>query len=437
MNRPVADQITAPSSDSAARRVIATQGFAVLWLGDATSRLGYQIAQFLLPLLAVTVLHSTGLKVGMVSAAQVVPVIVLSISAGALIRRVGPRGLLASINVIRCGALAGLGIWFASQGPNYWLLLATATVVGSATVFYDIGFQTTVPKMIGPNQLVQGNGILQASGSATQMAGPAAAGFVLQLVGAPLAAVVTAVLFGAAAAGFRSLRAGPSDSKAIDRTPFYDGFRIVWQCRAIRDLCLQSGIFNLHEEAFLTALLIYAVRTLGISGGVLGVLLGLASAGALVGSLVTGHLAPRIHAGAAVSGGLIAAAVSLLIGSALAPLAPLVVLAVALIVNGVAQSVYNVLVVSLRQTIPRPDQLGPVTAVYRLISFGTVPLGAMLGGGLVDIIGARMTLLAVTISMTVASVTLLRSPIRRVRSVTDAKRDLGLSTVLSGGVDQG
>lgn len=426
MNRPVADQITEPSPHSAARRVIAIQGFAVLWLGDAASRLGYQIAQFLLPLLAVTVLHSTGFKVGMVSAGQVVPVIVLSISAGALTRRVGPRGLLASINVIRCGALAGLGIWFASQGPNYWLLLVTATVVGSATVFYDIGFQTTVPKMIGPDQLVQGNGILQASGSATQMAGPAMAGFVLQLVGAPLAAVVTAVLFGAAAAGFRSLRASPSDSKVIDRTPFYDGFRIVWQCRAIRDLCLQSGIFNLHEEAFLTALLIYAVRTLGISGGVLGVLLGLASAGALVGSLVTGHLAPRIHAGAAVSGGLIAAAVSLLIGSALAPLAPLVVLAVALIVNGVAQSVYNVLVVSLRQTIPRPDQLGPVTAVYRLISFGTVPLGAMLGGGLVDIIGARVTLLAVTISMTVASVTLLRSPIRRVRSVTDAKRDLGL-----------
>lgn len=407
-------------------RLVTSQGFLGLFLGDAASRLGYQIALFFFPLLAVAVLHSTGIRVGLVSASQVVPVIVLSISAGTMVRRIGPRRLLMSVNAARGAALAVLAIWFATHGPSYWMLLVIAAVVGAATVFYDIGFQTTVPGMLRPEQLVSGNGILQASSSATQMAGPAVAGFLLQLAGAPLAAVITAVLFAMAAASFLSMRPAAKGDQGRSSIPSSEGLKLVWRCTAIRDLCLQSGIFNLHEEAFLTALLIFVVRTLGVSGGVLGIMFGLASAGALVGSLVTGQISGRIHAGMAVAGGLIAAAASLMLGTIIVMLAPLLVLGIALVVNGVAQSVYNVLVVSLRQIIPRPEELGPVTAVYRLISFGTVPVGATIGGALVDVLGARTAMLVITISMTAASLTLLRSPIRRVRQVQDARAELGI-----------
>jgi MFS family permease len=408
------------------RVLLRTPAFRSLWAGDMVARLGYQIALFLLPLLAVTVLHASATRVGVVSASQFVPVILLSLVAGVLADRARPRTVLVVCNVVRGAALGVAGLVYGLVGLHFWLLVATAVVIGSMTVFYDVGYQTTVPRVLSVSELVPGNGILQATNSATQMAGPAVAGFLVQTTGLPLSVGLTSALFAGAVVSFWFLGTPASvDDPLRQRVSITAGLVFTWRCRPIRDLCLQSGVFNLHEEAFLTAFLIYTIRTLHFSGGTVGLVIGLGSVGALVGSLLAGRLSGRLHAGLAVTGALFVAAASLLAGRLLAGvLVPTAVLAVAFVVNGIAQSIYNVYAVSLRQVIPSPEYLGSVTASYRLVSFGTIPLGALLGGVLTDAVGAATALVIVGASMTVCCLLLLASPLRTVRDVAEAKEAL-------------
>ncbi|MFE9632478.1 MFS transporter [Streptomyces sp. NPDC006463] len=402
--------------------------FRRLWIGDAVSRLGYQVALFLFPLLAVVELHSSGAQAGLVSASQFVPVVVLSLVAGVFADRAPTRTLIVVCTVVRGAALALLGVGYALFGLNLWMLLAIAFVVGSATVFYDIGYQSAVPKLLKPAELAEGNGILQASTSATQMAGPALAGVFVQLAGLPFAVTVTCALFAGAGISFWSLRiaedAVPPPSRPGGRA-LLAGLKFTWTCRPIRDLCVQSGLFNLHEQAFLTAFMIYGVRQADLSTGAVGLIIGVASIGALAGSVGVGRLASRLHAGKTLTTGLLIASGSLLLGPLLSGLLPPVVAyGLAFLSNGLALGAYNVYVMSLRQTIPPREFLGSVTASYRLVALGPNPLGALIGGALADALGAGDALLVIAVSLAVSSLPLLASPVKGVRRVEEAGADL-------------
>ena len=403
--------------------LLRTRDFRLLWLGDAPARLGYQIAQFLLPLLAVAVLGSTAAEVGLVSAALSAPVLVLSLVAGVLADRVPTRALLVACNLVRGAALGVLGLVHAVAGVDLWLLVSIAVLVGCATVVYDIGYQTVLPRVVPIRQLTSGNGVLLASISVAQMAGPALAGFFVQETGLPIAAAATAALFAGALVSFAMLRVPTTGQRGANRArpSVTVGARFVWQCRPIRSLCVQSGLFNLHEQAFLTAFTIYGVRTAGLSGGTVGLVIGAGSAGALVGSLATGRLSARLHAGRVVTTSLVIGSMALAIGVLLSGHGHQVpILAAAFALNGIALAAYNVFAVSLRQTLSPPELLGSVAAVYRLATFGPISVGAVVGGGLVGLIDARTALLAIACSAVCFTALLLPSPLRYVRSVEQA-----------------
>ncbi|WP_037603369.1 MFS transporter [Streptacidiphilus rugosus] len=406
--------------------------FRSLWTGDAVARLGHQIAQFLLPLLAATALHGTAFEVGAVSAAQFVPVVVLSPAAGSLAGRMPTRTLLVACNLLRGVATAVLAALCLVTGLSFWPLVCVAVVVGSAAVFHDIGYDAAAPRLLSGNQLTAGNGLFEASYSAAQLAGPALAGYGARRLGlTPTASVVTA-LFLAAIVLFRTVRL-PAPAAGGDGTPsgitMRAGLDFVRRNRSLRDLCLQSALFNLHEQAFLTAFMIYGIRSLHLSGGAIGTVLGVGGGAALVGSLVVGRVGPRMHAGAVVCGSLIVAGLSLLAGCVLARFAPAeAVLAVAFVVNGVALAAYNVFALSFRSALPPPQYLGAVTAVYRLVAMAPLPLGALLGGALLDALGGSAALVLVTGSLTLTSLRLLRSPLRRTRTV-DAGAERSASEV--------
>lgn len=418
------------------RTLLKRSVFRRLWAGEAMSRLGYRTAQFLLPLLAVVQLGSSGSQTGLVSAAQFLPVVVLSLTAGVFADRLDARRLILVCTVIRGAALGLLGLAYATLGLSLWMLLAVAFVVGSATVFYDVGYQSAVPKLLRPQELAAGNSLLQAANSATQMAGPALAGLFVAMAGLPFAVSVTTALFAGALISFWSLRMpaaedgsahGANRSGASGDGPrrglraVLTGMRFTWGCRPVRDLCVQSGMFNLHEQAFLTAFMIYGVRVAGLSAGTVGLLIGVASAGALIGSVAVGRWSKRLHAGGTLTAGLMIASASLVAGALLAPAAStVVVFSCAFLCNGLALGAYNVYAVSLRQVLPPRELLGAVTANYRLVSLGPTPLGALLGGVLADVVGADDALVIVGASLTLSSLLLLISPLKAIRRVEEA-----------------
>ena len=421
-----------PSPVAEHRPLLRVPGFRLLLGGDFAARLGYQTAQFLFPLIAVVKLHSTGFQTGLISAAQFIPVVIFSLVAGLVAERTRTRGLILLTSVIRGAALGVLGLVCGTVGLSIWFLAIAALVVGSATVFYDTGFQSGIPRLLRPSELARGNGLLQASTSTTQMAGPTLAGLLLQAAGPPLAIGIIAATFVGAVVAFTLLKAADQqwaaasrDRGGADREPdkrsVLAGLRFTWSCRPVRDLCVQAGMFNLHEQAFLTAFLLFGVRSAHLTAAVVGALIGVASVGALIGSLASGRLSPFLHAGATLTVGLPTASAAFLIGPLLTPALPTeVAFGAAFLVNGLALGAYNVYSMSLRQAIPPPESLGSVIASYRMVSWGLIPVGALVGGTLADVLGPHSALLTIAASMTLVSLLLLVSPLKRIRRVEEA-----------------
>jgi len=417
------------------RSLLGVPGFRLLWGGDFAARLGYQTTQFLFPLVAVVRLHSTGFQTGLISAAQFIPVVIFSLTAGVVAERTRTKGLILVSSVIRGVALGVLGLVCGMLGPSIWLLAVAALVVGSATVFYDTGFQSGIPRLLRPSELARGNGLLQASTSATQMAGPTVAGVLVQAAGPPLAIGITAAAFLGAVVAFVPLKAADQQGIAATRTgsgagrggqelqkrSVLTGLRFTWTCRPVRDLCVQAGMFNLHEQAFLTAFLLFGVRSAHLKAAEVGALIGVASVGALIGSLASGRLSPFLHAGATLTAGLPTASAAFLLGPLLSRTLPVqVAFGAAFLINGLALGAYNVYAMSLRQAIPPPESLGSVIASYRMVSWGLIPVGALVGGALADTLGPHNALLTIAASMTLVSLLLLVSPLKRIRRVEEA-----------------
>ncbi|MFF9025209.1 MFS transporter [Streptomyces eurythermus] len=415
---------TGPDTAAVTEGPLRVAAFRSLWAGDSLAQLAHQVTQFLLPLLAVTAIHSSPSSVGVVSASQFLPVIFLSLVAGAYANRVSARGLLVACNLLRAAALGVLGVVCAVTGLDFWLLVGAAVVIGCVVVFHDVGYQSALPRVLAPGQLTAGNGLYEASFSAAQMAGPALAGYAVHALGLPVLMSVTAALFLGSALCFLPLRLPALNAAEKAREAGVSvraGLRFTWRTAVIRDLCLQSALSNLHEQAFVTAFVLYAIRSLGLSGSALGLIMGLGSVGALIGSLVVGRLGTRMHAGLVLSVSLVVAGFSLLVGTAVArPGSAEPVLATAFVVNGVALAAYNVFAMSLRSTLPPPEYLSTVTAGYRLVSRAPMPLGALLGGVLVDALGGGTAVTVIGVSMTVCAMSLLRSPLRRVRRLHTA-----------------
>jgi MFS family permease len=397
--------------------------FRRLLIGDSVARLGYQVAQFMLPLLAVTTLHASPFQVGLVSVSQAGPVIVLSLVAGLVADRVSARNLIMLCNLIRAAGIGLLGLLYGLDGLAFSPLLLTGAVIGSAAVFYDVGYQSTVPKVLEGDRLIRGNGYLQASFNATLTSGPALAGLLVEDAGVAGTLGVVGGLFVAALLAYRSLQAGAAVRGPQARPSLVRGLKFTWHCRPIRDLCVQSGLFNLFEQAFETAFLLYAVRTAGLSGGEIGLVVGAGGVGAVAGSLTIGHFSRRLHAGWSAITGQVSCGVILLAAALLAQ--PLksqagAVFAIAFCLNGAALSLYNVFVASIRQALSPREFMGAVTAAYRLVSFGPIPLGGLLGGVLVELVGAPYALTAVAGGLLLSSLHLLPSPVKQLRSVEDA-----------------
>lgn len=91
---------------------------------------------------------------------------------------------------------------------------------------------------------------------------------------------------------------------------------------------------------------------------------------------------------------------------------------------GVAAAVVagNVINASFRQRYCPPELLGRVTASLRVVKYGTMPLGAVLGGALATGIGLRATLWAGTAGVLVAALVLLIGPLTRGRDLPETVR---------------
>ncbi|MDQ6832384.1 MAG: MFS transporter [Chloroflexota bacterium] len=150
--------------------------FTKLWAGQTISQFGSQITPLALPLTAALTLHATPAEMGILSAAEAAPFLLVRLFAGVWVDRLRRRPIL----------LVALTIS---------LPYAVAYLVGILTVFFDVAYQSFLPALVGRGQVLEGNSKLEVSRSAARITGPGVVGGLVQLVTAPMAIIVGATSF--------------------------------------------------------------------------------------------------------------------------------------------------------------------------------------------------------------------------------------------------
>lgn len=364
-------------------------GFARLWTAGAISNLGDGVALAALPLLAAR-LSDSPTTVALVAAAGALPWLLFSLVGGAIADRTDRRRTMALVDTFRFVVMGLLAVAVATDVVTIPLLAITAFALGMAETVFDNASAAILPSIVTEDRLEAANGRLEgAQIVGNQFVGPplgawlfaAAAGMPFALDAASFLAAALLVL--TVRGSFRPAR---DVSATTVRHDIAVGLRWLFAHRLLRSLAIALGILNFAAMATTAVLVLYARHVLGLSNTEFGFLITAEATGAVIGSLVAARLSARLGQGRALVVTAVGMAISLLVpGLASQP----VVVAVALAFGGASALVWNVLTVSLRQSIVPDALLGRVNSAYRMIGLGTMPLGALAGGLLADAFGLR------------------------------------------------
>jgi MFS family permease len=343
---------------------------------------------------AILVLGASPFQVGLLAALENLAFPVLGLVAGVYADRLRRRPIMIACDVGRLLALGSVPIAFAFNVLAMPQLYVVALLTGVGTVFFDVAYQSYLPALIPRADLVEGNTKLQVTGSVAQMAGPAVAGLLIQLVGPARAVAADAVSFLVSVGSLlwiRRTEPSPKPMAESGRSGFFsemsEGIRFVLGNSTIWKIAGSTSTSNLGSSLFFSVYLIFAYRVLHLSPGTIGLIFGAGAVGGLLGALSGSWIARRIGLGRTlfvtiVSGGLATILVPLAQFGFAIPL-----LLTATVIASFMNPVYNINQVSLRQAIT-PDRVqGRMNATVRTIIWGTMPIGALIGGVLGNTIG--------------------------------------------------
>ncbi|HET9520007.1 MAG TPA: MFS transporter [Candidatus Limnocylindrales bacterium] len=366
-----------------------------LWLASAASNLSDGMFWVALPLLAVTLTDSPVLIAGVVVASRL-PWLLFALVAGALADRLDRRRTMILVDIFRGGLLGALAVATFAGVASLPILYIVAFALGVAETLFDTSAQSIMPNIVESEQLSLANSRLYAVElMMNQFVGPPLGGF--------LAAVGTAIAFGAGAAAyliaamaiftivgsFRPVREGPPTRIHED---IAEGLRYLIGHPLLRVLAIMVGVGNLANSAVFAVLVLYVVAPgpLGLDEVGFGLLMTAGAVGSLGGTFVVAPLERRLGRANLLAISMVGFSIPLLVPGLTTSL-PLV--AGAMVLGGFIGIAWNVVTVSLRQRIVPDRLLGRVNASYRLLAWGTIPVGAALGGFIGEAFGLRAVFL--------------------------------------------
>lgn len=398
--------------------------FLKLWVGQAVSQIGSQISFLALPLVATLALNATPLQMGLLTAASSLPALLVGLHAGVFVDRHRRRPVLIAGDIGRALVLGCVPLAWLSGHLSLALLYAVALVAGTLTLFFNVAYQALLPTLVPRDRLTDANGKLELSATAAQIAGPSLAGWLVRLLTAPLAVTLDALSYLLSALLLSRLRTrepqpAASARKRPIRSDIGTGLCVVVRDPLLRALVGGRGLLELFNAVLEAAFVLYVVRALGVGPALLGVNFSVGSVGFLVGALLPVRVSRRAGFGPATAGGLALVGFSDLLvplaGGSLLVVVPLLV--AAQFFFGLGLTVFNVNQVSLRQAVV-PDHLrGRTGATVRVLATGLVPLGALAGGVLGELLGLRTTLILAALGDLLAAAWIWRSPLRLLRDL--------------------
>ena len=412
------------------KSLLRNQSFVWLWSGQTISVLGSHISALAFPVLAITLLGASELEMGFLNAAETSAFLLVALPAGAWVDRWLKRRVMIIADLIRLLAVASIpALWF-SGSLEIWHLYITGAVIGIATVFFDVGYQSYLPILLPAKAIGPANSALEATNQISTLAGPSAVGFLLSLVKAPVLLIFDALSFLVSAISLSFVKDEEVPAAKADRQSLYkeiaEGVRFVWRQKLIRSIAFTTATNNFFSTMIFTLLPLLILRDLEISPATYGLMISFASIGGLLGAVTTPKLVKWFGEGAviAVTAVLSGAIFFALPSAALVPTewAPAVI-AVAEGFSGVLVLAYNITQVTARQRLCPPKLLGRMNASIRAFIWGVMPIGALIGGWLGHTIGVLPTMWFACFGTLASAIFVVISPLAKMRELPSTPTD--------------
>ncbi|MGW5361186.1 MFS transporter [Actinopolymorpha pittospori] len=375
------------------------RGLVGLLTAQAVSLTGTRISAIALPWF---VLVSTGsaTATGMVAFAEMAPYVVVKALTGPLVDQIGARRVNIGSDLVSAVLVAAVPLLHALDALPFGVLLALIALLGAVRGPGDSAKEVLIPDVVAAAQvpIERATGL---SGTIERLAstiGPAAAGAIVALLGPLTALILDAVSFVLAAgiiAG--TVPGGRAEPEEGDNVGGYlhqlrEGFDYLRGERLLRSIIGMVAVTNLLDAAMASVLLPVWARESGRGPAEIGLIAAVMSALAVGGSLLAAGLAHRLPRRTTfLLGFLVAGAPRFVVLALDAPLwLVLAVFAVAGFGSGFLNPIIGAVVL---ERIPR-RLLGRVNALGDSVAWAGIPVGGLVGGALIGLVGMSPVLLA-------------------------------------------
>ncbi len=393
--------------------------FRRLWAAHTVSLAGDQVTLLALPLVAVLRLGASPAQMGLLTAMGWLPHLLFSVPAGTWIdQRRHRRPILVFADLVRAALLVTVPAAAFAGLLTLGQLYAVAFASGCLTVLFDGSGITFFQAVVDPADVADAQSRMSTSRAAAQVAGPGAAGWLVQVLGGPVALVADAASFVVSAVLLRGIRV-TEPVVAIDPEPWWrrgrEGLRFIAGHRLLRYVGVACGLLNFFDMMLLAVLVLYLTRGLGLEPGIVGTVLAGGALGAVVGAVVAPRVARRIGLGLTngLGGfGICIAPFTVVLAGGSRPVVVAVLLA-GQFVAGVGVMLFDVNQNAVLMLVIPYRLRGRSTGAMRLLAYGPRPLGALAGGLLGAWIGLPATIWVAAIGGVSGALVTWWSPIRR------------------------
>lgn len=397
--------------------------FLKLWTAQTISVFGDSFTGLALPIIAAITLQATPGQMGILTAVERAPFLVLGLVAGVWVDRMRRRPILIGGDIGRGLVLLTIPFVAFSGALGMPQIYAVGLLVGILTLFFDVAYQAYLPSLVDRSRLIEGNSKLEATRSIAHLAGPGIAGAVIQIITAPLAIVLDAISFFLSALLIGSIKKreeGTTDGRRGSMLgEVREGLGVVFGSPYLRSIAATTGTSNLFSSALFALYILFATRELGLTPAAIGVIFSIGNVAGLLGALSAGRLSARLGLGRIIVGSAVLGGLGTIPIVLAQPATAYPMLILAGLLTSFAVPVYNINQVSLRQAITPLRLQGRMNATMRFLVWGTIPVGGLLGGGLGDAFGVRSAMTVGVLGGALAFLWVLFSPVRRLRAIPE------------------
>ncbi|MEU0503415.1 MFS transporter [Nocardia sp. NPDC005998] len=396
--------------------------------GQIVSLLGDGLAVLAIPLLVLELTHNP-VAAALAATPRTVGYLVAGLPAGPVVDRADPWQVLIIADLVRAAIFVVLFVLTAVRVGSVGVILALAFGAGVAGVFFETALAVAVRDIYRDRALVRTNAILETASQTSILLGPPIVGLLAAAVGLGAALLVEAATFVVSLATlWGTYRRQP---KSIDRrdpvswrqfgAEFRTGLRFLTASSAIGALAVLQVITNLCL-AVQTLIVFFAHDYLGMSAGLVGVVVAAGGIGGILGAATAPAFMTRFRPVP------LCVAAILLIGIALGTVgfAPNIwwfALGNAVLIW--ADVLASIVVRTLRQQLVPRELLGRVTSAMRTVVLAAAPVGAVLAGLLTHLYGnnPRPVFLAAAVLIGLCSPIVWIFGLRRHRDIPLLRRD--------------